>query len=70
MTPQAIAKAEQGYTPKAVPRTCVNCTNFAFETVSKKAYGSTWTEDTNLRCKVGGFAVKKMGSCNLFEMKQ
>lgn len=73
MSKQSEAKEKQGYTPKAVPRTCQNCSSFAFDMVqTKKAteWREAYFEDKNLRCEIGGFAVKKMGTCNEFKVKK
>lgn len=69
MSKQSEAKERQGYVPKAVPRTCTNCSRLIFDSVLMKTPWSSYTKDTNLRCTLGGFAVKKMGTCNLFQMK-
>lgn len=73
MSKQSEAKTKQGYTPKAVPRTCHNCSNFAFDNVqTRKAteWREAYFEDKNLRCGIGDFAVKKMGTCNEFKPKE
>ena len=70
MSKQSKAKQTQGYMPKAEPRTCVTCMHFQMDTIERESYGQTWKEDKNLRCAIGGFAVKKMGTCNLWTTKQ
>ena len=67
MSKQSEAKANQGYTPKALPHTCCNCAHFKMDSETKTQFGQSWTTDTNLRCSIGGFAVKKMATCNLWE---
>lgn len=71
MSKQSDAKQQQGYTPKAIPQTCMNCKHFMFDTVQTVAptewRPDGWHEDKNLRCLLGGFAVKKMATCNKFE---
>lgn len=69
MSKQSDAKTSQGYVPKAVPRTCCNCAHFKMDTVTKECFGKQWKQDTNLRCEIGGFAVKKMGTCCIWEEK-
>ena len=64
MSKQSEAKAKQMYVPKATPQVCMNCASFQFEKITKTEYGSTWTEERGLNCAIGGFAVKKMGTCN------
>lgn len=73
MSKQSEAKKNQNYTPKAKPRTCQNCTAFTFDRVQTQPptqwNEAGWWEDKNLRCEIGGFAVKKMASCDMFVMK-
>ena len=65
MSKQAEAKAKQGYVPKAIPQTCVNCASFRSEKIEQQTkYGHAWIKETNQRCSIGGFAVKKMGTCS------
>jgi hypothetical protein len=79
MSKQSEAKAAQKYSPSLVLPTCNNCVNFTADRVlpewmikSNERYSnSEFTLEKhgvqkNLRCGIGGFAVKKMGSCNLF----
>lgn len=66
MSKQSEAKAKQGYVPKAIPQTCVNCGHFKSDFEEIKSTFSTWTKETNIHCGLGGFAVKKMGTCNEF----
>jgi hypothetical protein len=63
MSRQSEAKAKQGYVPK--PQTCSNCLHFHSEIVDRKYLG----EEKNLRCGIGGFAVKKMATCNEWAAK-
>ena len=75
MSKQTEAKERQAYTPKAIPQTCGNCAHFTADRVNRNAAymgqaGVTaYWEDTNMRCGIGGFAVKKMGTCNEFAGK-
>lgn len=61
MSKQSDAKEKQGYVAKAVPRTCSMCARFTKDTETKSSVwvGETYTVDSNLRCSIGGFAVKK-----------
>jgi hypothetical protein len=73
MSKQTAAKEKQGYVPKAIPMTCANCAHFEFETVQTHP-GTSWQpegffSDKNLRCGLGRFAVKKMGTCNEYSGK-
>lgn len=67
---QAQAKHDQGYNPKPVPSVCGTCKQFQCDKVMTHP-GSKWDspryEDKNLRCAIGGFAVKKHGACKLHE---
>ena len=64
MSKQSDAKAAQGYVAKAVPETCVNCCHLKMDLLQMEgAYGWKWTRCANLRCGIGGFAVKKMATC-------
>ena len=65
MSKQSEAKKSQGYVPKATPQVCMNCARFAMD---KTDNGHGYIEDKNMRCIIGKFAVKKMGTCNYFEM--
>lgn len=65
MSKQSEAKARQCYIPKAVPNVCGNCAYFASDkTPMGNPFGSSWTHENNMRCRLGGFAVRKMGTCN------
>jgi len=63
MSRQAVAKALQRYEDKPVHPMCSNCVFFSSTTLERTEFGSTWTQEKNLRCVKGGFAVKKMGTC-------
>lgn len=75
MSAQSNAREKQGYTAKAIPMTCGNCAHFLSERVNKNAAFmgqsgvSEYWENINMRCGIGGFAVKKMGTCNEFAGK-
>ena len=61
------AKESQGYDPKPVLPTCGNCANFASDHV--KSQWCDFVEERNMRCGIGHFAVKKMGTCNIHVFK-
>lgn len=71
MTKTELAKQKQEYTPKFIPGTCGNCAHRVYEmnfpAWMKKPGIQHWDEkykvETNQRCGIGGFAVKKLGSC-------
>lgn len=72
MSKQSEAKERQQYVAKCAPQTCGNCAHLLFEMdfpVWMKKQRGVWCdrfklEKTNLRCGIGGFAVKKMGTCS------
>lgn len=71
MSKQSKAKEEQGYVAKAVPMTCGNCAHFESDFKNSTGYfGGGYQTEINLRCGIGGFAVKKMGTCSRFEQKE
>ena len=73
MSRQSESKERQGYVSKAVPKTCMNCVNFAVDIVAReyRVFAATRTlyEEKNMRCTIGGFKVMKMASCNEFKLK-
>lgn len=65
MSKQSESKEKQFYTPKLVPSVCSNCFYFRSNTVTMKGvFGDTYKRAKNLRCDLGGFAVRRMGSCS------
>lgn len=70
MSKQSDAKKAQGYVAKAVPKTCGNCEHFTYDRIQPYGPGSSYWENKNLRCEFGGFAVKKMATCNEFLAKE
>lgn len=72
MSKQSEAKKSQGYDHKPVPRTCGTCLHYkcAVE-VSPGVYkGTTVHNESDKRCSLGGFAVKKTATCNNYEAKR
>jgi len=66
MSKQSEAKERQGYTPKAIPirQTCANCVNYKSDITEKAGiFGGVYRKESNRRCTLGGFAVKKSGTC-------
>lgn len=63
MSRQSEAKEKQGYMPKAIPQICSNCKHYKSETAEKSGFYGPWIKETNIRCGIGGFAVKKQGTC-------
>lgn len=67
MSKQSEAKVAQGYVLKAPPKNCAVCKHFASTTTEETGHYFTRYKESNLRCELGGFAVKKMAVCNKFE---
>lgn len=84
MSKQSDNKAAQGYEDKPLSRTCGNCAHFTSDMVlsdwcvkvnaqdvalgRSETYGDDNKREKNLRCDFGGFAVKKMATCNEFAL--
>jgi hypothetical protein len=67
MSKQSESKVKQGYRP--IPKTCSNCAHFTSKlTTLGEVYGG-YSKESHLRCSVGGFKVKKMGTCNEWRKK-
>ena len=64
MSKQSEAKTKQGYQPSPKPRVCSTCTHYRSDLIKRQGLGDTWIDEKNKRCGIGGFAVKKMGTCN------
>ena len=69
MSKQSEAKAAQGYTGKPPQQICSTCKHFAMTRTETPACFGTYTTESNLRCTLGNFAVKKTATCNKFEPK-
>jgi len=79
MSQQSDAKKAQDYVDKHQPGVCGRCVHMTRESVlpawmaeqnkvvSDKWNVATYGVEKNRRCTIGGFAVKKMGSCNRFK---
>lgn len=67
---QQIAKEQQGYNPKPLPSVCMNCAEYRSDKgVSRGTFGDfKW--ERNIRCGLGGFAVKKTATCNEFKLTE
>ena len=68
MSKQSDAKERQQYVDKVDPRVCGNCIHFTSEQVCTNAeFVSEWNkpyfQEKNMRCLIGGFKVKKLGTC-------
>ena len=69
MSKQSDAKTKQGYVPSYQPLFCMHCRNFKSDIVEMTNGWAKWTEEKNIRCGIGGFAVKKKGTCMEFGSK-
>ena len=59
-------KELQGYVDKFIPPVCANCKNYNSEKVKRDGmFGGVYIDESKKRCSIGGFAVKKMGTCDL-----
>jgi hypothetical protein len=72
MSKQSEAKEKQGYVEKFIPTVCSNCAHCQPVMGERLGYidPNSWTKGTHMaqtqvsqKCGIGGFAVKKMGSC-------
>lgn len=66
MSKKANLKTEQGYEPKPIFAMCSNCKNFKSDHETT-TYG--YVAEKNIRCGIGGFAIKKQGTCKFHELK-
>ena len=66
MSKQQTAKEKQGYNPKPVFPMCSNCKHYSMQPETTN-WG--YTRETNIRCGIGGFAIKKQGTCNSHDFK-
>jgi hypothetical protein len=71
MSKQSENKDAQGYRKQSM--SCQHCKHFSSEFKDRRP---TWassnyviTEEKNIRCNLGGFAVQKTASCDKFERK-
>jgi len=65
MSRQSEAKTQQGYNPKPEPAHCANCAHYKSDRVGSEGWDKKiYYEEKNIRCGIGGFAVKKRGVCN------
>ena len=64
MSKKSDAKRKQGYNDMPIPRTCGNCEKYQSELVVHKYDFGEYTQEKNMRCGLGGFAVKNTATCN------
>jgi hypothetical protein len=71
MSKQSEAKENQNY--RKQPMCCQHCAHFSSEFKDRRPAWSSSnyviTEEKNIRCNLGGFAVQKTASCDKFEAK-
>lgn len=71
MSRQSEAKERQGYNPQASQRVCATCIDFKCDTEDRLDWrgNKSGENQTNLRCDVGRFAVKKLAVCDMWTSK-
>ena len=72
MSKQSEAKTAQNY--RKEPNRCGNCAYYKCDTITKVynrggVYETSWTEDKNKRCTIGGFAVSINCVCDHWTKK-
>lgn len=70
MSQQQKNKKIQRYEPKPVQRMCSNCKWFKSDKVTTDYGYRNYVKEINIRCTLpdlGGFTVKKMGLCSMYE---
>lgn len=61
---QSEAKERQGYVEKVIPMVCSNCQHYQSKVTAREGvFGGVYHDESEKRCGLGGFAVKKMGGC-------
>ena len=68
MSKQSDAKKAQNYIQKLDPKVCANCCNLQLDKIPAN-YNPRVIVEKNLRCGIGMFAVKKMGTCDFFSKR-
>ena len=58
---QSEAKERQCYVEKVIPMVCSNYQSKV--TAREGVFGGVYHDESEKRCGLGGFAVKKMGGC-------
>ncbi len=66
MSKQSEAMFWQGYNDSPIVRVCFTCEHYRSRTVPDE-YGEA--EEIDRHCGIGGFAVKKMSTCKLYEKR-
>ncbi len=69
MSKQSDARKSQGYA-EPLKRICGTCKSYTFDPINLVNWlGKDHIVEKNKRCAIGGFAVKKTASCNIWEQK-
>ena len=67
---QQKAKEAQGYESHPVLPVCSNCQHYTSRIErGENSWGGEWEQEKDLRCGLGGFAIKKMAGCAEWELK-
>ncbi len=69
MSKQSEAKKRQNYIQKPTLRTCCNCKQYKNKIVTFYHSFGPPTQEKDIHCIVGDFAVKKMATCDLFSFR-
>jgi hypothetical protein len=70
MSKESEAKQAQWYFDKAIPQTCGTCHFYqSTVTITRGASGIISRFEMDKRCKLGGFAVNKKGTCKRFHQR-
>lgn len=70
MSKQQEAKERQGYETKPILPVCKTCQHRTSRIEhGKDYYGRAWEQEKDIRCGLGGFAIKEMASCAGWELK-
>ena len=67
MSKQSKAKDNQGYIEGPIPKTCATCVSLAMDRLPVVGWDGKpngYMKETNVRCAIGGFAVRKTATCN------
>lgn len=65
MSKQSESKERQCYVAKVIPMVCSNCKHYQSTVTAREGVlGGVYYEESEKRCGLGGFAVKKLGGCN------
>lgn len=69
MSKQSELKLLMDYKEKPVFPICSNCKHYQSEMITTNNFGKDWVQEKNIRCELGGFAIKKQATCNKHQFK-